>query len=104
MTTKNDSNECDCTHPDHIDGVPCEDMALGCRADCVCCMGTETLESLAEQTRTSQLLRDEVAPQHAAAERAAICVAACELLGDDTIRHARPSDLPPSGVNELRCE
>lgn len=89
----------------------------------------------------SQLLRDEVAAQHAAAERAAICVAACEgfvdptalpecveclrqyqngggnvsttfraryaltrLVGDDTIRHPRPSDLPPGGGNDMRCD
>ena len=36
---------------------------------------------------TSQLLRDEVAAQRAAAERAAICVAACEGFADPTSLH-----------------
>jgi len=28
----------ECTHPDHVPGVSCEDRAVGCRASCRCCM------------------------------------------------------------------
>jgi len=28
-----------CEHPDHVDGVSCEDRAVGCHKDCECCMG-----------------------------------------------------------------
>lgn len=30
-----------CTHPDHVDGISCEDRAIGCSADCTCCMGND---------------------------------------------------------------
>jgi hypothetical protein len=29
----------ECTHPDHVEGVSCEDRAVGCSPFCVCCMG-----------------------------------------------------------------
>ena len=28
-----------CSHPDHVDGVSCEDRAIACADDCVCCLG-----------------------------------------------------------------
>ena len=41
-----------CTHPDHVSGTTCEERAMSCRAGCVCCNGTETLASLADQSRS----------------------------------------------------
>ncbi len=28
-----------CTHPDHNDQKTCEDRAVGCSSNCVCCLG-----------------------------------------------------------------
>lgn len=28
-----------CKHPDHNDKETCEDRAVGCHKDCICCMG-----------------------------------------------------------------
>jgi hypothetical protein len=34
-----------CTHPDHKDGVSCEDYAVACSKDCTCCLTPEWFES-----------------------------------------------------------
>jgi hypothetical protein len=34
-----------CTHPDHKDGVSCEDYAVACSKDCTCCLTPETIKS-----------------------------------------------------------
>jgi len=44
----------DRTHPDHVDGISCEDRTVGCSPDCTCCMAECALDvpEVAESLRS----------------------------------------------------
>jgi len=37
-----------CTHPDHNEHETCEDRAVGCSKDCICCMGDPNADPVPE--------------------------------------------------------
>jgi len=50
----------ECTHPDHVPGVSCEDRSVGCALTCNCCMGGAAYAAVVESAEEFFLIAADV--------------------------------------------
>lgn len=46
----------ECSHPDHVPGVSCEERAVGCALTCNCCMGGSAYAAVVESAEEMLLI------------------------------------------------